>query len=33
MNKFFKELNEKLLKNENIKILKRKIDEVDMKIK
>lgn len=33
MNKFLKELNEKLLKNENIKILKRKIDEVDMKIK
>ena len=33
MNKFLKELNEKLLKNENIKILKRKIDEVDMNIK
>ena len=33
MNKFLKELNEKLLKNENIKILNRKIDEVDMKIK
>jgi len=33
MNKFLKELNEKLLKNENIKIMKRKIDEVDMRIK
>ena len=33
MNKFLKELNEKLLKNEYIKILKKKIDDVDMKIK
>lgn len=33
MNKFLKELNERILKNENIKILKRKLDEVDIRIK